>query len=408
MVTYWNQVIKQIHAFHFFLALLLLAPTFSAALESQSITSSHQPGELWMRHYEPSPDFRSRSTIRHSMDYGYSWETVYGNDGKRLSYHREQQKLAISNGFNVILTDDNFQSDTTWVSRTLSSTEWLPDTLAWAAFRWGRGFSFDSLQTYEWPSWGGYDGDYQFYVLEQYTSLGWSPGDFITYGRGNENEAVFAFSTDFADTFAVRSVGALETESDYTTFLARGFSPGEMYCVDVSGYHHGFSVSLDTMATWSEWIPLPNTDSDLYAGCLVETERGWHPGEWYFFLFDEWAGGNTPRIGLFHTGDYGSTWTLVYSTVEEVAVADTAPRIEIHPITVHPNPGNGLFEIQSTQNFTDLRLYNSLGRLVMKLPVGQGKNVWSIDLTPYASGSYFLLYKDRANQPSYTKIQLIK
>lgn len=390
-----------------FLCMLpLLAPGLLSAAESRSITSSAQPGELWLRHYESSNSLDTESSIRHSSDYGRTWEIVYGNTGQELDYHRDLGVLALGVRGNLLLTADNFETDTLWADRSFIETEWLPDTLAWAAFKYSYGHSFDSLQTFDWPRFGGFGGANHFFILPRLNALGWSPGDFSAYGTVDDVPA-FAFSTDFADTFQIRSVGELDVQDMYACHLFRGVASGEMYLVDISGRNHSFSVSMDTMATWSAWQPLP--ESHAYLGCDVEIERGWFPGEWYYLVYDEWAyTPEIPRVGLYHTADFGQTWNLVYSTIEDVFAAETPSVTEILPITVHPNPGNGLFEIHSTSSLSNISLFNSLGQLVMSLPVQPDKRVWALNLTCHATGTYYLNWKDHLNNRATTKIHLIK
>jgi len=387
--------------------ILLIAPwwtTSSVALESHNLASSNVPGELWMLHWDPSPNYwEHRSTIRYSSDYGYTWTTVH-DSGIEPCFHRINHILTISlphdSGSSLLLTPDNFVTDTVWSPILGVSHEWLPDTSAWIAYSSQRGYSFDSLRTWQSSRWRGQDENHHFYSIEQYTCLGWSPGDMASLGSAYDSTA-FYFSTSYADTFVVRGTLNLNGEGIYSSAIARGYAPGEVYYMDFDTDHLRTNVSLDTMMTWEGWRPLP--DMQHYYGCFVEAERGWSPGEMFLMLYEYWNP-DVPRIALWRTSDFGNTWTMVYSTIDDVSVVERPVELPSGEIHIWPNPGNGVFKVSVPTSTVLIRLFNCLGREVLSLHHRRENTVELIDLSRFSSGIYFLQTIDTQQGTSARKI----
>jgi hypothetical protein len=77
---------------------------------------------------------------------------------------------------------------------------------------------------------------------------------------------------------------------------------------------------------------------------------------------------------------------------------------------VYPNPGNGLFEIQSNTNKLigcKLSVYGILGNLILEKDVNDSNSTVQLDLSNYADGTYRLLIETKdGNKENLNLIKL--
>lgn len=76
-------------------------------------------------------------------------------------------------------------------------------------------------------------------------------------------------------------------------------------------------------------------------------------------------------------------------------------------ISINPNPTNGLVNIKSNSNESiTFELLNNIGQKINIKPVGNGNN-WTLDMSNYANGSYFLRMSS-GNATTVEKIVVLK
>lgn len=408
--------------------MIILLNMFSAigsvrAHDSLYMTMSGTPGEMWFLHSDPCEQIigiEAAFSLRHSSDYGRTWSIPREDLGGFVACNRKTNTLTTpfyeeNEDGDLLVTHDNFATHEIWRGRCHGSGHtWLPDTTAMLAFSYNFGaYSFDSLRTYVYPRRINEHNNIR--LLERNSSIGWSTNDMLTYSHtiGEDPDILrFYMSTTYADTFATMSECDYDEFMDYSERenwtnsyleLIRGASPGEVYMMKVGaiwyeGYFLKFKVSQDSMRTWSdEWTSCPGPDYQWHYDRDIQWKRyavksGWEPGELYVYLY-ETRTSDVPRVDLFRTQDFGQNWTKMYSSIddvavdEEVVVSDAAENIMIWP-----NPGNGRFTFIAPPEITQFRVYNTLGREVMRRELDEtaGNGYLTIDMTGKSSGVYFL------------------
>ncbi len=107
---------------------------------------------------------------------------------------------------------------------------------------------------------------------------------------------------------------------------------------------------------------------------------------------------------------------LFYSLQDTTVFKDCSFRIPCHgdgikpevkpSVSIYPNPSIGLFHVVSDYEISNIKVYNSLGKLI-KLElnmIGHG-NMYEINLNAYPNGTYFIQYQIGKEQ---NHIQIIK
>jgi PKD repeat protein len=71
---------------------------------------------------------------------------------------------------------------------------------------------------------------------------------------------------------------------------------------------------------------------------------------------------------------------------------------------VYPNPNNGLFNITSTQEISEIVVYNIVGERIYARANFSSRSIENIDLTSFSSGQYFIQVTDQSGNKSTEKI----
>ncbi len=70
-------------------------------------------------------------------------------------------------------------------------------------------------------------------------------------------------------------------------------------------------------------------------------------------------------------------------------------------VAVYPNPGKGIFTVQSTRTLTDIAVYDETGKTIRLLNHPGSKT--SVDMTGFSKGIYFLKVRFVDNDQTYTR-----
>jgi len=385
------------------LSFLLCLP--ATAELPHNITTSKVPGELWILF----------GGLLHSTDYGCTFENlreggvVYTSD---INYQKVQECLTFySDGYGELSFshDKGITIDETWTPSYpyFGPYNWMPDTSAWIPINENSDLSFDSMQTITTDVWLNMSNQIG---AGGPNALGWSPNDILFKTvLGPDQDMVFGFSCDMGKHFEIRSQIPYGASISNNGFLFTGPSPGEVYIVH--GYFHFFYVSQDTMRTWEEgptFLPPGELNYTFW-----EFERGWTPGEIYWYCW----GGNArdgPLAVLFRSTDFCHTWEEVYKNRDYYIsdVDDTSTTLPSRRFNVWPNPTNGSihFQVKSSGRACYF-LFDLTGRNVMQGTIYTG-TVHSLDLHYLASGYYVLriipLAVGGGRKTLYKRIVLVK
>jgi len=367
-------------------SLLFLMPAFSQAqiVYNNVIQATSQQGEIFftLNPFGPHPDIQF---LFHSTDYGATAEipNAFQDDSLKLvMYDRGMDLLIIKGWDNYSL----FFSDSTYTfswDRGVTCEEG-PVMSGGATnigpvsgeFYSGGWWSTDTLKT-----WREGTAGVPPRVVGWHSICGWSPGE--SWGMQWESTegtiAKLYHCTDYNDNVEVH---LSNIDLDYGGDLVRGYSPGEMYYLELeydtevyAVYQHIFCTT-DTGRIWIDYGRIPFAFTLEYR---IGFTHGWGPGELIAYYEQEYPYYDM-NVEILYTQNYGQNWTFTdgfpYGTsVDEGSSREYLPASSL--LTVWPNPTNGSVSFR-----TDL---SRPARFV--LYAINGREVWRGVLQPGANGN---------------------
>lgn len=396
---------------------LLLIPPQPLANEGGWIATSDIPGELWIivqmpYDWPPWPIPQTKPRLFHSTDYGHSFTQVNDYKVSNIQCQRTthtQTYWKHDETMTLMFTHDNSQTfhetiDFNNINFNLIDHTWIRDTDNLTGITFSNKLSSDTLRTYTTilPEYIDID------PLTRYDiTTGWSPGDLCAVLRMRETggDSIFygyAFSEDY-ETFHYRST------NDFTNIgthqICCGVQPGEVY--HINEYLEFIDVSLDTMRTWERYTPEFN---QLYPGTFAEIERGWSPGELFYYYYSDYPEEEATGL-LWFSSDFGQTWEMIYDARYANPVSEPGPSLPSDTrLSIYPNPGNGQFRVHLPENAVEVNVYNLTGRHVLRVPVPSpvhmNEVILSLDNRP--SGTYFVVVDQNQYQQIIRKITMIR
>ena len=108
----------------------------------------------------------------------------------------------------------------------------------------------------------------------------------------------------------------------------------------------------------------------------------------------------TYSIGPIKSGDTNR----YYNTIFNIELTDSTlsnSNLETFPFSIYPNPTNNIINFKSSKQISEIKVYNTLGKLVKSFDIKT--NEGSIDLSQFSTGMYMTVFYDENQQKAIVK-----
>jgi hypothetical protein len=100
---------------------------------------------------------------------------------------------------------------------------------------------------------------------------------------------------------------------------------------------------------------------------------------------------------MLDSGDQFTTWEII-DDITFQGKGTGIPLLPGGPLIVYPNPAGGMISIEGNIYYHQIRIYNSIGQLVLSQVPVSGNELNKVDLSSFAEGIYTIEIFDRENE----------